>query len=454
MSELVHPTAERIACAGLLRGDTQALELAQALEPHEFSSVPLQVVVEACKRVLRGIEPVDAQSIVAESMEVVREWKLKSVAISESFVLELMREDTARAEPYSHTVKRMHWLREFAGLIEWGRQELSMMPDPDELFTAAQERMQVLKPKSSTKRFVHGWDTLDYTQALRQRMAKRKEGKEIVFPWPWYSWRNIALLRAGMVGFIGGAQGTGKSAYLEEIAEHWAGHGHGHVVFVHCENNLEYTKDRRMARHTGIDITKLELEDLNRNEWGLVQEAEGRIAEFAGQLHYFNAANMNIEEILRELDARVDEGTCDAVVLDYLNKIRPTRGQLKAFDKDYDRAADSLDQFKNWCEERVKVGVTAGQLTKGGKAEEGRLDSTHVRGSGEIADKVQLLIMTQRPILEADLLDKNRKLVAKKGEKSPEVTLYVEKQNRGRDGFNFKQKYIGAEFRHDDIAGV
>jgi hypothetical protein len=142
------------------------------------------------------------------------------------------------------------------------------------------------------------------------------------------------------------------------------------------------------------------------------------------------------------------------VVLDYLNKVRPTRGQIKAFDKDYDREADTLDIFKNWCEARGKVGMTANQYTKGGKAETGRLDSTHMRGSGEIADKVQLLILTQREILEADLRDKAGKLVAKKGEKSPEVTLYVDKQNRGRDGFNFKQKYIGAEFRHADIPGV
>ena len=205
MSELIHPTAERIACAGLLRGDIQALELAQVLEPRDFSSVPLQVVVEACKRVLRGIEPVDAQSIVAESAEVVREWKLKTVAITESFVLELMREDTARSEPYSHTVKRMAYLRNAAAFSEWMTRELTMMPDPDELFAAVSERLQELKPKGSSQRFIYGWDTLDYEQKLRHREKERKEGTAKVFPWPWHSWRDISVLRPGMVGVLAGA---------------------------------------------------------------------------------------------------------------------------------------------------------------------------------------------------------------------------------------------------------
>jgi hypothetical protein len=127
---------------------------------------------------------------------------------------------------------------------------------------------------------------------------------------------------------------------------------------------------------------------------------------------------------------------------------------MTAYREGFDRVANHLDIFKDFCEEYEIPGFTAAQFTKGGKAEDGRLDSTHLRGSGEIADKVQLLILTQREILEADLRDKTGKLVAKKGEKSPEVTLYVDKQNRGRDGFNFKQKYIGAEFRHSDIPGV
>ena len=448
MSELIHQTAERIACAGLLRGDTQALELAQVLEPHEFSSVPLQVVVEACKRVLRGIEPVDAQSIVAESAEVVREWKLKTVAITESFVLELMREDTARSEPYSHTMKRMAYLRKAAAFSEWMTRELTMMPDPDELFAAVSERLQELKPKGSSQRFIYGWDTLDYEQKLRHREKERKEGTAKVFPWPWHSWQEISILRAGMVGIVAGAEGSGKTSYLEMIAEHWA--GFGSVVFVHLENNQEYTEDRRMARWARIPIAVLETETLTNQQRSQVREAGDSIAEFAGSLHYYDASGQTMAEIIRELEARVDEGVCDAVVLDYLNKVRPSRGQVKAYDKGFDRMSDDLEQFKTFLEQRQVVGMTAAQMTKRGKTEDGRLDSTAIRGSGELADKAQLIVMLQREILEADMWDVTGKVIARAGEDKPVISLRVEKQNRGRKGIEFEQKYKGQFFRVED----
>jgi replicative DNA helicase len=447
MSELIHPTAERIACAGLLRGDAQALELAQVLEPHEFSSVPLQVVVEACKRVLRGIEPVDIPSVYAESKEVIREWKVNAI-VTEDLIRGLMQEDTARAEPYSHTVKRMAYLRSAAAFSEWMTQELTMMPDPDELFAAVSERLQALKPKGNATRFVYGWDTLDYEGTLRHREQERKEGTAKVFPWPWHSWADISVLRPGMVGILSGAEGSGKSSYLEMIAESWA--QYGNVVFVHLENNQEYTEDRRMARWARIPIAALETETLTTQQRAAVREAGNSIAEFAGNLHYYDASGQTMAEIIRELEARVDEGVCDAVVLDYLNKVRPSRGQVKAYDKGFDRMADDIEQFKTFLEQRRVVGMTAAQMNKRGKAEDGRLDSTAIRGSGELADKAQLIVMLQREVLTSDLRDPTGKLVAKAGEDKPVISVRVEKQNRGRKGVEFEQKYKGQFFLVED----
>lgn len=458
MNELIHPTAERIAAAGLLRGDTVSFELAQLLEPHEFSSVPLQVVVEATKRVLRGIEPVDTQSVLSTAREVMREWKI-STGITEDFVRGLMLEDTARAEPYSHTVKRMAYLRAAAEFSQWMTQELTTMPDENTLYAEVSQRLQMLRPTSGVQRVVNGLDTLDYIQVLAERERQRKEGTAKIFPWPWWSWRNIALLGGGMVGLLTGAQGSGKSAYLEQMAEHWA--KVGKVVFVHLENNMQYTKDRRMTRLTGIPITKLEADCLSKEEKQLVREAEGEIAGWAENINYLwagatrgNRRGMSMEEIVRELEALHDYGECDVVILDYLNKVPSSRGQMKMYREGFDRVADSLDIFKGFCEEANVPGMTASQMTKEGKKQVGRLDSTAARGSGEIADKVQMMLLTQREILEADMRDKDGRLVAKKGSKSPVVKLYVEKQNRGADGYTFSQKYIGAEFRHEDIPGL
>ena len=181
-----------------------------------------------------------------------------------------------------------------------------------------------------------------------------------------------------------------------------------------------------------------------------MREAGDSIAEFAGSLHYYDASGQTMAEIIRELEARVDEGVCDAVVLDYLNKVRPSRGQVKAYEKGFDRMSDDLEQFKNFLEQRRVVGMTAAQMTKRGKTEDGRLDSTAIRGSGELADKAQLIVMLQREILEADMWDVAGKVIARAGEDKPVISLRVEKQNRGRKGIEFEQKYKGQFFRVED----
>lgn len=458
IGELIHPTAERVAAAGLLRGDELSFQLAAQLEAREFSSPQLQVIVEATQRVLRGIEPVDTQSVMAMCGEVLKERK-DYVAVTEDFVRGLMLEDSSRAEPYSHTVKRMAYFRAVAEFSQWSLQELTSMPDEAILFAEMQERMQFLRPIANVQRVVNGLDTLDYVRVLKERQAERAAGTAKIFPWPWWSWRHIAHLGGGMVGLLTGAQGSGKSAYLEQMAEHWA--RTGKVVFVHLENNMHYTKDRRMARHTGIDITRLETKELNREEQQLVRTAEDEIAGWAENINYLwagptrsNPRGLTMEEITRELAALCDAGECDVVLLDYLNKVPHSRGQLKMMRESWDRTADTLDIFKGFCEEANIPGMTASQMTKEGKKTSGRLDSTAARGSGEIADKVQCMIITQREVLENDLRDRQGNLIAKKGSKSPLVNLYVEKQNRGADGYVFQQKYIGAEFRHEDPPGV
>ena len=455
INELIHPTAERVAIAGLLKGDSVALDLALILEPTEFSSPVLQVVCEATKRVLRGIEPVDTTSVLALSREVQREWKNNAV-ITEEFIRGLMLEDSSRAEAYSHTVKRYAYLRAAAEFSTWMQGELTSMPDAEELYAAVSERLQHLRPKGSQSRFVYGWDTVDYEGTLRKREQERKDGTAKVFPWPWNSWaQGISVLRGGMVGLLAGAEGSGKSSFLEMIAEHWA--GFGNVVFVHLENNQEYTEDRRMvraARLPGLTIEVLEGETLSKEQRRAVAEGGDRISEYAGNLHYYDASGQTMAEIIRELEARVDEGVCDAVVLDYLNKVRPSRGQVKAYDRGFDRMADDLEQFKTFLEQKRVVGMTAAQLKKAGKDKDGRLDSTDIRGSGELADKSQLIVMLQRGVLETDMYDPTGRLIAKAGEDKPVVSVRVEKQNRGRKGIEFEQKYKGYWFLVEDKDNV
>jgi replicative DNA helicase len=441
MSKFVHPGAERTTAAAILAANEQSVELLKEVGPTDFSNVPLQIVVESCKRLLAGIEPVDTQAVLTEAKLVMKEWKV-SAPVTEAFLNELWQTDTRRALPYAKTVKRYAWLRNAEQFSSWFTQELGSLPDPEDLFTAAQKQLDWLKPPTDNSRFVYGWDTVDYDATLAQRLAEKQAGTQIKFDYPWWIWNQLLNpLRKGMVGLLGGAEGSGKSSYLEMIAEHWA--TKCHVVFVHFENDWEFTRDRRMARHAKIAIDRLEDGELTPEELDRVKRARVEIASFAPQLHYFETSGMSMGEVVNELRRRHAEGVCDAVVLDYLNKVKASRGQVRQFvNSSDDRRADDMDQLKTFCEQKGVVAITAAQYNKEGKKGEGRKRSWDIRGSGELADKAQWVVLLDREVLEEDQYDKKGNLTAKAGEDSPLVKVRVDKQNRGKKG-DFEQVYKG-----------
>jgi hypothetical protein len=152
---------------------------------------------------------------------------------------------------------------------------------------------------------------------------------------------------------------------------------------------------------------------------------------------------MSMGEVVNELRRRHAEGVCDAVVLDYLNKVKASRGQVRQFvNSSDDRRADDMDQLKTFCEQKGVVAITAAQYNKEGKKGEGRKRSWDIRGSGELADKAQWVVLLDREVLEEDQYDKKGNLTAKAGEDSPLVKVRVDKQNRGKKG-DFEQVYKG-----------
>ena len=450
--QLVHPSAERCAAAAIVQAADLATDVLEIITESDFSSPQLSIIVAACRRLLNGVEPVDTAAIMAECQQISREKKMNNI-VKENFLDELAKEDTRRAIPYANTVKRFSWLRQAKDFTTWYNQELETLPDPDDLYRRAQERMTWLKPPARDGRFVYGWDTADYPELMEQRRELAESGKLVAYDWPWWSWnKHIKQLRPGMVGLLAGPEGSGKSGYLEMIAEHWA--TKCHVVFVHLENNIEYTKDRRMARWSHVTIDTLEGGRLTSDELAGVQQAEKRMSSFLPQLHYLDAAGMTMAEIVNELRSRHAEGICDAVVLDYLNKVRASRGQAKLFaDNMTGRQSDDMEQFKSFCEITKTVGVTAAQYNKAGKQSNGRKRSWDIRGSGELADKAQLVVLLDREVLDAPLKDPHGRIIAHAGEDNPVVEVRVDKQNRGRK-VDFEQVYRGEFFEARDKPNV
>ena len=430
---------------------TIAIDMAQLLTADDFYDPRHAIVFEAISTLLMGVEPIDTAGILAQCKSLLRDRK-QNHYIDADYIDGLEGSDTRRVQMYANAVKRLSWLRKAGNFAFWLVQELQERPQPDELFAAAQERWQLLAPKSIDSRFVYGWDTVRiHRDTIRERIQQRQEGIISRFDWPWASWNNkIRPLIEGMVGILAAPDGQGKSVYLEQIAEHWASRGI-HVVLVHLEDDLDYKQNRRLARHSNVPLGKIEDGDLDNAEQNSIHDAHHRIAKWADYLHYYHAAGESMTAIVRELEAKVAEGVCQAVVFDYLDKVMPTRGQAKLYaDNSYERQANDMEQLKTFAEKNHLPVFTA---TQGNKSmQNGGVQTRQaIQGSGQKSQKAQLVVILTRELVgDEGLKDSNGKMIAEAGEYSPVAKLRIDKQNRGTTG-DFRQFIVGKSFSVRDI---
>ena len=450
--ELTHPTAETTVLTAMRRGATEdAVHLADVLNSADFADPRNRVAFQAMVNVLRGTEPLDDTNILAECPQVARDMRL-DVKIDGGWLAGLDG-DPLRARAYAQTVKRLAYLRSGADFAFWFVGRLQERADPDQLFTEAQERIQALQPPSKTQRFVYGWDTVAPHRAdLAQRMADKAAGKTSPWSWPWASWNHqVRPLRPGMLGLVAAADGMGKSTYLECVAEHWA-RGGMHVVYVHLEDALDYKMDRRLARWARTPLQAIEDGSLTPEQRAAVDVAQDKIDRALTTLHYFDAAGMSMAEVTNELKARVNEGVCQAVVLDYLDKVQPSRAQAKLFgDQIWERQGNDIEMLKTFAEKSHLPILTAAQ---GNKQMQGTGTRTRkdISGSGAKTQKAQLVAILTREIVGDDGLRDSRGVVlAEPGEYSPFVDVRIDKQNRGKTGLTMRQFLIGQFFDIRDI---
>ena len=449
---LTNHSAETTVLAAMRADTGVAVDLAQRLAWSDFHDTRHQVVFQAIQNLLLGVDTIDTAAIVAECRAVIRDRKLK-VLIDDDYINSLDAGDIRRASPFANSIKRLAWLRGAGEFAHWLVEELQTRPDPEDLFTAAQERWQALQPKTAVSKFVYGWDTLAaHADILRHREQQRAEGVVSRFDWPWRSWNEfIRPLQPGFVGILAAPDGIGKTTYLEQIAEHWA-RGGWNVIYVHLEDSLEYKLDRRTTRAARVPIAAIQDATYTDDDRARIAEANERMEAWAGTLHYYHAAGESMTAIVRELETRVAEGTCQAVVFDYLDKVQPSRAQASIYGTNaWERQANDMEQLKVFAEKNRVPVFTA---TQGNKTMQtgGTQTRQAIQGSGQKSQKAQLVIILTRDIVGPDgLRDKDGRHVASAGEYSPVAKVRVDKSNIGRTG-DFQQFIEGKFFTVRDIA--
>lgn len=450
-----HPTADQVVISATLQSEYNAAVALSTVTSGDFKADMHQLIFKGVERAMLSSEPYDIKLVSESITQIMREGKKKSkLSLPPGMLESLAGNDTSRWMGYLETVKRMSVYRKAQNFSEWMNNEIEGYADMTDLYPKLVERIEELNTGKMTDAITMGNDTMPlYAGVLARRQQLHSEGKGKVFDWPWPSWnRNVRPLRPGLAGIIAGPDGQGKSSALEQVAEHWA--KQWQVVMVHCENDIEYTLDRRAARLSGVDIHIIESGNYTPSQKADLDETR---YPWFNNLHYVDGGGKTADQIISEITALRGQGKCDAVVLDYLNKVRPSRGQSTLYaGRSYEVTGDNMERFKSAA---VKGGwplMTATQMTKGAQesAKMGdRLTRDKMRGSGEISEKVQLVAILSREILDNDILAPNGQPIFKAGEYGPRTKWRIDKQNRGRT-LDFEQQFIGRRFMFQDYQNV
>lgn len=449
---LVNHGAETDVIVGMLHNEDLAVALVQQVSDAEFYDPRRRIVFGAIRNLLRGIEPVNTENILAECRQVANDlYPKKNIAVTEEFVTGLKGNPNAAVRA-AITVHRLAWLRQAGDYAQWLVKELQMNPEPNELYTEAQSRWQLLAPAKQGGATLYGWETIEsHRKTIKERQAEAEEGLGQRFNWPWTSWNEwVRPLRAGLVGVLAAPDGVGKSTYLEWIAEHWAKRGNK-VVMVHLEDDHQYKLDRRMSRYASLPLSVIEDGATTTQQANAIADAERRISEWADNLHYTHAPGWSMAQVISELQKLVDEGECNAVVLDYIDKCEADRRQLQLYGSNnpYLREGDNMNLLKNFAE---KAGIPIFTATQGNKSmqEQGKVQTRQaIDGSGKKSQRAQLVMILTRDIVgEGGLWDGQTKL-ADEGDYSPIATIRIDKQNRGVTK-TFPQIFRGECYRIGD----
>ena len=446
---LINHGAEIDVLVGMRENEDLALALVQQLQDTDFYDPRRRVLFAAYRRLLLGIEPLNRENVLAECKSMAAElYPKQQVTVDDKFI-DSLKGDANAAVRAAITVHRFAWLRQAGDYAAWLTKNLQLNPDPNELYTEAQERWQMLAPPKKGGATLYGWETIGHSRETQERRKHEQEQGTIRrFDWPtqWKKWNEyVRPLRAGIVGVLAAPDGVGKSTYLEWIAEHWAQNGNK-VVLVHLEDDHDYKLDRRKSRWSGVPLNAIEdAATTPEQDWD-IREGEARIAVWADNLHYTHMPSASMADILTELQKLIDEGECDCVALDYIDKCQPDRRQLQLFgNNQYLREGDDMNRFKDFCERNHIPGFTA---TQGNKSmqDQGKVQTRQgIDGSGKKSQRAQLVIIITRPIVGPGGLIDNGEKIAEEGDYSPVVTLRIDKQNRGANK-TFHQIFIGEMF--------
>jgi len=308
---------------------------------------------------------------------------------------------------------------------------------PEEIHSWLMAQIQRVGGDESGARLL--WqDSFDLYEGILQKRIEQSvipESQRRILTWPWVTWRTLLdPLDPGILAVLSAGDGTGKTLYSENIAEHWARSGMN-VVFVHFELNRSLMLDRRMTRHSGITRRILKSGELTGQQKIDIQRANERLRQWPGSITYVHTPGWTMERVMGEVSSLVAEDLCDVFVIDYLEKAAASNNQLKSLGNNiFAREADNVEIVKRTAEILDRPALLLAQLSKMGKQQSfNNLDRTAIRGAGEKTERANIVILLYKETSDSQI-----------------VQIRIDKNTMGACG-SFEQFMDGSKFLVADI---
>ena len=283
---------------------------------------------------------------------------------------------------------------------------------------------------------LYGDDLLvDYlvNQGDRRERLEKDPDCLITTPWPDLN-RALIELEPGALHVIAAPTGVGKTIYMECMAEHNARHGKS-VAFYHLELSHQTMLDRRMARHSGIQVWQLR-KGYDGEE---VHRATGFLSSWQQHITYIHCPGWSANRIVADLHGLHARGMADLAIVDYLGKLAmPALGGRTE--------ASAIGGYRmeplKTCAEQLGIPIVTGsQLNRARQARrDKRAGLDDLRSSGEIAEKANQVIVIHRV---KSPYGKERF----DHQKPVEIEFQVEKNSQGIAGVVIPMLSIPGEFK-------
>lgn len=278
----------------------------------------------------------------------------------------------------------------------------------------------------------------DYAAEYLARIDKLLAGDEgllgLSSPWTDLN-RILGGFGNGLVYYLGGRPGMGKSAVAIVLASHWALKENKRVLFWSGEMSTTLITDRVIAARTKIPAKSLRRGTLTPAQHAQVMQAAGELSE--SHLIIDTTAGIRASQLRAVANRLKLEGGLDAIVIDYIGLMRPER-DLKNTNAELTETSQALVTLARSLDVPV-IGVA--QLSR---AVEMRADKrpqlSDLRDSGSLEQDAFAVIFAYRDDYYNDI-----------SERPNQIDLSIPKHRQGETG-TVSLYWHGETFRVSNLA--